>query len=367
MKNKDKLTKLEKAIAKAVLTESKREPLEDSGYYNEDDTLKHYIRKYYWEKRITRLKRDANPALVNGIKYFSFCSIRAFDVRYFIKQKLINTNSKVPFAFVEFVKDDFEFLAQTYINKNLGSGFCGSFDDIATNSDNENYGKFWSTFPYDVINLDYLGDILKTNNHSGKIGENDFYAIQSVINKQFFLRRPYELWITMRAKEGRYEPAVKQAFRKLITYHRENYKDTFDENFKKHFPGKTVNNLIDEDLFLVGYINWLYYVCKLSCSTIPHIQVIKYKRIDKDKREYFLYNIFLRIAPYNDIVIPSPASDAVTFCEDEYSEGIINCFTKAIDVTAEFNAKKTELEDSLKAELKTLGEEYSEDFKGYIS
>jgi len=362
--------KLAKAMESAIVTKDPSESIVSSGYYDDKDLLKHYIRKKYWLKRIESLKRDCSSMIPDGIKYFAFCSRFAYDVRYFANKNLLDNSylTSIPFVFVEFLKDDFDFLQEQFLKRHSkGMGFYGSLADISTDTRHKDYGKFWSTFPFDVINLDYLGDILKSGSSSGKIGANDFYAIHAIILNQSLLRRPYELWITMRAKSGRFDPSIKNEFRQLVRHNIKNYSDTFGEKFKASF-GDSVDTLEDDSLFLIGYLKWLWYVCKTSFSVInpKKLKVIKYSRKDKDGEEYFLYNIFLRIEPYDQIVMPSPASSAAEHCEAEYMNGIKECFFEPVDVTAEFASLSTADKKSLQDELTHLHKEFLEDESGWI-
>jgi hypothetical protein len=336
------------------------------GIYDQTDYLKHYIRKNFWEKRILNLKRDIAPKLDNGIRYFSFCSKYAFDVRYFIKKGYIDPakeNSK--FGFVEFVKDDYDFLNTWLTNnptlKEISDPIQGLLADVATDSAHKHYGKFWSAFPYDVINLDYLGDILRISNPTGKIGQNDFFAIDAIIARQSLLRRPYELWITVRAKSGRFEGVVKQAFRGIIKKNLDDYPDTFGKKYNKLFNGTKINNIDDEELFLIGYLKWLWFSCNRSFSVLnkQKIQVIKYKRnSQKDGEEYYLYNILLRVEPFENFVFPSPAGDAADYCRDEYINGITECFCKPIDISVKYEELASNSLNEIKNELSDL-------YKGY--
>jgi len=361
-------SKLQTAKKEAIKT-ANTETIVGSGYFQEDDSLKHYIRKKFWRQRIESLQRDS-PSLKDGIKYFTFCSRHAFDIRYFQSNKLLRTNS--PFAFVEFLKDDFNFLNDIFLSRFASTGatgFYGSLADISTTPSHEEYGRFWSTFPYDIINLDYLGDILKSNASSGKIGNNDFYSIQAIINQQALLRRPYELWITMRAKPGRYDPSIKQEFRKLINSNISEF-DEFKREFKNNYNNKVnSDNLDDEHLFLIGYIKWICFICKTAFSSvsIPHLEVIKYLRTDKDGKDYYLYNLFLRIEPFDLTTIPSPASDAAQYCNTEYKKAIKKCFINPKDVGEDFKKLTAKERLILNQEIKLLSQQYNEDNSGYLS
>ncbi|MEK0337276.1 MAG: hypothetical protein QQN41_07575, partial [Nitrosopumilus sp.] len=171
-------SKLAAARKQAVISKKTIKSVTD-GIYDGTDKLKHYIRKYYWEKRIIDLKRDISPSLKDGIKYFSFCSKYALDVRYFIRKNLINFNkSYSKFGFVEVVKEDYDILLDWMAHKQYKAtnGIFGLLSEVATDTSHENYAKFWSSFRSDIINLDYLGDILRVRNPAGKINHNDSFA-----------------------------------------------------------------------------------------------------------------------------------------------------------------------------------------------
>lgn len=340
--------------------------------FGPDDLLKHFIRKQYWTKRIDQLQRDFSDELEKGIRYFSLCSKYAFDVRYFLNLKLLDLSQgskKVGFSFCEVVEEDARFLLNSFIPKRLpmaGTGYVGKLADIATNSKNQNYGRFWGNFPFDVINLDYWGDIFRTN--QTEIGINDFYAIKSIIDQQARLRRAYEFWVTMRVKAGRIEGNVKQTFREIIE-HNNNTLPKFKKKFKDTF--KEIGNIVDlddEKLFYMGYLKWICYVCKLSFSTInvDKTEILRYTRNDKDGEEYNIYNILLRIEPYETITIPSPVGDAAKYCEDEYKKGIMTSFKNSIDVREKFDRLDSNAKRKIKEEIKKLDKEFQEDSKGFL-
>ena len=366
----NKNSKLKK-IKEQVVIAKKKVDIPGKREFGADDILKHFIRKYFWKRRIIALRRDLAPNLRDGIRYFSLCSKLAFDVRLFLNENLINLeSSRTAFVFCESEKKDFNFLNNNFIHNRLhgnGLGFEGLLSEIALETKNDYDGYFWGSFPFDVINLDYLGDIFKANIH--KIGVNDFYTIKTIIEQQSRLRRPYELWITMRTKPGRLNSSIKQNFKEFIDLNLEQYKDTFKKKFNELYPNvKKSSGIPDEHLFFIAYLKWLWYVCKTSFSTInsSHLQVLKYSRIDKDNKKYNLYNILLRIEPYESVIIPSPAGEPATFCEEEYEKGILTCFNPPIDINKEYDAlSDTKIKD-LKKELEKLNNEFIDDCRGYL-
>lgn len=365
-----KKSELEKAKKAAIISSEKKEEYRPREFGSED-ILKHYIRNHFWKKRIRALKRDIKPELDNGIKYFSLCSKSAFDIRFFVKENLINTNNfQKKVYFCESNREDYDFLMDYFITKYFpdnGKGFYGELANIAIKPQENDYSNFWGSFPFDVINLDYYGDIFKTNPR--EVGVDEFHAINLIISQQSRLMRPYELWITFRAREARVAPKVQQAFKSIIEYNLENFKDTFGRKFNERFPG--INNTSEiniEDQCYIGILKWLSYVCSLSSSAITQTssEVLKYTRTDKDGNEYNVYNILLRIKPFDAVEIPSPASNASKWSADEYKKGVISCFKKPIDIDRKFNKLNNRDKEKLNKELKSLDKDYGEDKKGLL-
>lgn len=363
-----KPSKLEKARKAAIIPETEERP--EVREFGSEDILKQFIRTNYWKNRIKSLKRDIKPELDNGVKYFSLCSKYAFDIRFFVNERFINTNNdKKKFYFCEYKREDYNFLKKYFIDKRFtdgGKGFYGKLADIAIKSDENDYGRFWGAFPFDIINLDYYGDIFKINPQ--EVGIDDFQAIKSIIYQQSRLRRQYELWITFRAKEARTAPKVEQTFKELIKENRQNHKKTFGKEYSEHFGTRNISSLKIEEICYIGILKWLWWACYRSCSSIvkDKLEILKYIRIDKDKKEYNLYNILLRIIPYDDIEIPSPVSRGSKWSEDRYIKGISSCFKNPIDVDEKFKKLSDENKEKLKTDLEDLNRDFEEDKKGYL-
>lgn len=320
-----------------------------------DDLIKHYIRYHYWEKRIRDLMRTRK---INSVKYFSLCGEEAIDIRLFRRKKLIggsagSGSADPPFVFCEEKDTSFEILSKTLEE---GRGVKGAIEKIATNSKEQEFGKFWSYFPFDVINLDFWGDIHKTDVDCKDI----FYAIRSIIFQQALLKEHYELWITERAIDERAAYVIKDEYRSLVT-HNLNEIERFKTKFGQEFKNRSVSALSFDDLARIGFLKWLIYQVKCAFSIVESIQVIVYKRVDKDKKIYKLYNFFIRIKPYEQVPLPSPASQAAIRCEEEYKKKINLCFTRPIDINKTFKKMKSSEKAKLKEELSSLVKEYKRD------
>ncbi|MBL7685055.1 MAG: hypothetical protein JNK65_03350, partial [Deltaproteobacteria bacterium] len=271
------------------------------------------------------------------------------------------------FAYCENVKNDFDFIEQIFVRNRLngnGVGFNASLADIATDVHHQKYGQFWSRFPFDVINLDYFGDIFKTNNQNFAVP--DFTTIQDIIFHQARSKRQYELWLTMRIKPLRIPAQVKLTFTDLIE---ENIKNLhFKTAFTKNYPSANKPaDLDDEMLYYTGFLKWLYYVCFSSYSIIRNMKVLKYKRNGKDGDDYNIFNILLRIEPYQTAFILSPVGDHVRACKDEYNKGIVNALATPIDVDKEFRELKGSERKRLRQELDSLSNDFFQDEKGWFA
>ncbi len=352
-----KLSKLELAKQKAHAGQVQIEKVDSRVFH--DDVLKHHIRVYHWKKRIEKLLRARE---ISTVSYFSLCADTAYDVRFFKNSGLINFSSErpTPFAYCEHHEESFRFLGDVY--KAPCVGFLGEIEEIASDPTNDLYGKFWGTFPYDVINLDFWGDIHKVKHSINNV----FYAINAIVSQQALLRKPYELWITWRAKDDRVGYNVESEYQDIIRYNLKS-NQSFAQHFAQKFQKiKDPKDLELEELVNIGFLKWLLYVTNRSFSVLENCDTLLYTRNDKDKKPYHLINFLLRIKPFEDVVIPSPASKAAIFCNDKYQKNSSLCFNPPIDVDREFaslaRVERKKLEDGIKA----LKQEYIRDKAGFM-
>jgi hypothetical protein len=346
--------------AKKAALAGKKTLVKESSRVFSDDIKKHFVRRNYWLERVKRLIR-ARGGGMRSIIYFSLCAGPAYDTRLFRKEKLIDF-SKVkptPFVYCESIEDEFQILQGTF--KTGALGFKGTIEDIATDVNNQYYGSFWSTFPFDVINLDLWGDVFTANQK----GNNIFSTLQNIIAHQGSLRKPYELWITWRVKQERIAPVIENAFTNLIKLNSKDHKE-----FNKLFTAQqcNVDNLSVEDLVKVGFAKWILYVAKREYSIIEKdsSEILVYSRKDKEGKPYHVFNFLLRIKPFDDVVIVSPACDAANFCERKYKTNFGLCFKNPINVDNAFRSLTAREKRIIEEDLKRLVKEYNDDNSGML-
>ena len=357
MKGKNK-TKLAKARVNAFAGRTSIKKTDFREF--ENDILKHYIRVHCWMPRIKKLLHARG---IKSIRYLSLCASTAFDARLFGREGLIDflKDKPVPFVYCESDKKSFDILQDSFKKSSLG--FHGKIEEIATSSDNHHYGDFWGTFPIDVINLDFWGDIHKAQDTV----KNIFYAILKIISHQSLLREPYELWITWRAKPDRVANNIENAYLELIDQNRgDNPK--FEGAFSGDFPNTTTSDLDVEDLVRIGFIKWILYITNKEFSIVDkdNTEVLVYSRRDKDGKVFRMYNFLIRIKPYETITIPSPACEAAKFCNRKYGSNLYLCFTKPRDIDREYRGKLPNEKQRLKEDLSKLVEEYQRDTSGSL-
>jgi len=354
MKSRSEL--LREAKKQAVVA---RKPLRNAPFRPfRDDILKHFVRFHYWKRRINRLMRARE---IQSVAYFSLCADTAFDARLFKQEELIDfkVQRPIPFAFCEYDPDRYDLLTRVFPSP--CQGFFGRLEEIATDVGNEVYSKFWGSFPYDVINLDFWGDIHKAHHPT----HNVFYAISAIVSQQAPLIKPYELWITWRAKPDRVELQIRDEYKGIISQNLkqvESFKERFEEVHKNINP----NRLSTEDLVNIGFIKWLLFIANRSFSVIEEPEILLYTREDKDGKKYQLINFLLRIRPYEHVVMPSPAGQAASSCQDSYEENAAICFQEPIDVDEQYRLLPEKQKATLKKNLIQLNEQFENDKAGYL-
>ncbi len=127
------------------------------------DIKKHYVRLNGWLPvfhRYAGLRGDA-------LRYLTLCAKYAIDVRYFRQKGLLpyDANQKT-YPTVTFIEKD----AQDYaiIAEGLGTtrlGIKGDLEEILVNPEEnaDNSEKLRQSFPYDIINLDFTGEVVRAD------------------------------------------------------------------------------------------------------------------------------------------------------------------------------------------------------------
>ncbi len=330
----------------------------DQGRDFKNDHLKHYIRYYCWMPRVQNLLRARS---IKRIKYFSLCAAPALDIRLFKQTNLLNLKPppETSVTYCECLSQEYKILQDTLENK--ATGFLGKLEDIATDTNHKQYGEFWNMFPFDVINLDFWGDIYRADNAI----KNIFYAIYTIISRQALLRNSYELWITWRCKSDRVGLNFLKAFSDLIDDNTVKY-PKFKQQFNRQYPNCDAMALREEDLVRVGFMKWLLYIANREFSVIEpnSSEILVYSRSDKDGRKYHLYNFLIRIHPYEEVTIISPACDAAKYCDRKYQTNVCLPFIKCRNIDIEFLKLGQAKKDKLRKNLANLVAEYTSERSG---
>ena len=127
------------------------------------DTKKHYVRVHGWLpvfKRYAAMRKE-------GVRYLTLCAKMAIDIRYFcLKNLLLHDDKEKKYPTVAFIEQD----AQDYatIAETLGTtklGIKGDLEGILLEPATfpEDHKALIESFPYDIINLDFTGDVVPEN------------------------------------------------------------------------------------------------------------------------------------------------------------------------------------------------------------
>ncbi|MCX5796790.1 MAG: hypothetical protein NTY77_14945 [Elusimicrobia bacterium] len=127
------------------------------------DPKKHYVRGHGW---LPVFQKYA-PMRKDGVKYLTLCAKLAIDIRYFrLKSLLPHDDQEKRYPTVAFIEQD----AQDYaiIAESLGTtklGIKGDLERILLEPATfpEDHKALIASFPYDIINLDFTGDVVPEN------------------------------------------------------------------------------------------------------------------------------------------------------------------------------------------------------------
>ncbi len=127
------------------------------------DLKKHYVRVNGWLPIFERHARTRGP----HVRYLTLCSKEAIDVRYFAsKGVLARSDEKNAYPMLSFVESDIEDYA--VIAETLGRcrlGVHAKLEEVLLNDDHEEHVAFTDSFPYDIVNLDFCGEVMPKQDH----------------------------------------------------------------------------------------------------------------------------------------------------------------------------------------------------------
>jgi hypothetical protein len=127
------------------------------------DPKKHFVRKNGWlpvfEKYSTIRKRR--------VRYLTLCAKEAIDVRYFANKGVLYRNAEgnlyPSLTFVEADPEDYAAIAESL--GRVALPILGRIEDVLLDASHASHHELIGSFPYDVINLDFCGDIVPVGDH----------------------------------------------------------------------------------------------------------------------------------------------------------------------------------------------------------
>jgi hypothetical protein len=161
------------------------------------DIKKHYVRLNGWLPVFRRYFQLRSGT----VTYLTLCAKYAIDVRYF-RQKglLLYDDEQKAYPTVTFIEKD----AQDYaiIAEGLGTtrlGIKGDLESILVNPEQnpENAEKLRASFPYDIVNLDFTGEVVRGDDPPYS---HTIRAIERIIELQSAANSPvWHMFLTFRA------------------------------------------------------------------------------------------------------------------------------------------------------------------------
>jgi hypothetical protein len=127
------------------------------------DLKKHYVRVNGW---LPIFDRHAK-AKGSDLRYLTLCSKEAIDVRYFASKGMLarsdEKNAYPCLSFVESNVEDYAIIAETLGRCRLG--VHARLEDVLLNYGHEEHAAFTGSFPYDIVNLDFCGEVMPKLDH----------------------------------------------------------------------------------------------------------------------------------------------------------------------------------------------------------
>lgn len=145
------------------------------------DIKKHYVRVEGWLPIFRRYARLRN----RDVRYLTLCAKEAIDVRYFRRKGVLPYDIKQKFyptvTFIERDAQDYAVIAETLGKTRLG--IKGDLEAILVRPDEnaDNSQRLRSSFPYDIINLDFTGEVVR---ESDPPYSQTMHAIERIVELQ---------------------------------------------------------------------------------------------------------------------------------------------------------------------------------------
>lgn len=125
------------------------------------DVKKHYVREAGWLPVFRRYARERH----GEVRYLTLCGKDAIDVRYFRSKGVLpfDQGQRIyrTVTFIEKDAQDYAIIAETLGTTRLG--IKGDLEEILVKPEEnaDNSQKLRDSFPYDIINLDFTGEVVR--------------------------------------------------------------------------------------------------------------------------------------------------------------------------------------------------------------
>lgn len=177
------------------------------------DLKKHFVRVNGWLPILRVHARRTG----SQVKYLTLCAKEAIDVRYFANEGLIPRNREAneypTLTFVESDEEDYAIIAETLGRVRLA--IRGRIETVLLDRTHASHGELVESFPHDVINLDFCGDVVPPNDHP-------YSTTLRCIDKTIQLEAEsqadtWHLFVTFRAQGGRGNPEAVAELTQVIS------------------------------------------------------------------------------------------------------------------------------------------------------
>lgn len=127
------------------------------------DLKKHYVRVNGWLPIFQRYAEMRG----RDLRYMTLCSKEAIDVRYFASKGVLARNEErnayPMLSFVESNVEDYAVIAETLGRCRLG--VHAKLEDVLLNDGHDEHAALTHSFPYDIVNLDFCGEVMPKQDH----------------------------------------------------------------------------------------------------------------------------------------------------------------------------------------------------------
>jgi hypothetical protein len=163
------------------------------------DLKKHYVRVHGWLPAFQKYSK----AKKRKVQYLTLCAKQAIDVRYFALKGLLYRNKErneyPSLTFIESNDEDYAAIAEALGKVRLG--VRGRLEDVLLDEQDASHDDLVQSFPYDVVNLDFCGDIVPREDHPYS---ETLRCITRIVELQAaYGQAEWHMFLTFRAQQAR--------------------------------------------------------------------------------------------------------------------------------------------------------------------